>query len=390
MSMPPLPDEGLLSIKLKTGTEPSIHIQSSRPLQVSRLMLGKTCTEVSEIIPLLYNVCATAQSRASLLAMQTATDQPLVSSMENARDFLVLMENAREYLIRIFRDWPTLFDESIQFDLIPDIINLLPNAAKNLFQGALGFTWHSELAINRAELDIELHRLDQLIEQHVFGLPAEKWLSLDSTPALLSWAQQTDTLAARSILQIDRRNWSSIGQSPVSALPRLNSRQLIEKLSDSQSERFIATPSWSDQVRETSTFTRQQHHPLVRLFSETYANGLMTRWIARLVELASIPAQLRALFESLDRPAQPVLHDHPGLAEVETARGRLAHYVRLENQVISDYRILAPTEWNFHPQGLIQHALLDALQRNPPAMEQALRCVINVIDPCVGYRLELD
>ncbi len=66
------------------------------------------------------------------------------------------------------------------------------------------------------------------------------------------------------------------------------------------------------------------------------------------------------------------------------------HYAQVENKVISDYRIMAPTEWNFHPQGLIKQSLLDVLQRNPSSLEQALRCVINVIDPCVGYQLELD
>ena len=390
MTRSSLPDEGAIRIGLETGSEPEVHVHSSRPLEVSRLMLGKSPVEVSEIIPLLYNVCASAQSRASLLAMQTALNQPLDAHKEVARDWLVMMENAREFLIRIFRDWPVLFEENIQVDLLPDIIQLLPEAAANLFTNAIGFSWHSELVINSPGIENSIQQLDRLIEEQVLGLPSADWLSLDSIPALMNWAQNTNTLAARSILYIDRKNWSAIGQSSVTALPEMNAAQLIKKLSHATSQGFITQPSWQGKVRETSAFTRQQHHPLIEPFIDEYGNGLMSRWIARLVELASIPDQLRTLSQLLEKPTQPVFPDASGLAQVETARGRLVHYAQVENKVISDYRIMAPTEWNFHPQGLIKQSLLDVLQRNPSSLEQALRCVINVIDPCVGYQLELD
>jgi hypothetical protein len=36
---------------------------------------------------------------------------------------------------------------------------------------------------------------------------------------------------------------------------------------------------------------------------------------------------------------------------VETARGLLMHEIALDGERIADYFIVAPTEWNFHPQG---------------------------------------
>jgi hypothetical protein len=40
-----------------------------------------------------------------------------------------------------------------------------------------------------------------------------------------------------------------------------------------------------------------------------------------------------------------------GRALVETARGLLMHEIVLDGERIADYFIVAPTEWNFHPQG---------------------------------------
>jgi Ni,Fe-hydrogenase I large subunit len=76
-----------------------------------------------------------------------------------------------------------------------------------------------------------------------------------------------------------------------------------------------------------------------------------------------------------------------GLAQVEAARGRLVHRVEVERGSVRRYQILAPTEWNFHPDGAAARALL-----NLPAGEAALQrrlaaALINAVDPCIDYDL---
>ena len=122
-----------------------------------------------------------------------------------------------------------------------------------------------------------------------------------------------------------------------------------------------------------------------------YKNSLLTRWIARLVELARIPGQLRDLLIELQRaenkPAQ-----HParfGIAQVEAARGKLIHRVVIKQQQVTEYQILAPTEWNFHPQGLIQQSLSQLKAKNNEELRLLSRLIINAIDPCVGYDLRI-
>ena len=73
---------------------------------------------------------------------------------------------------------------------------------------------------------------------------------------------------------------------------------------------------------------------------------------------------------------------------MEAARGRLVHRVEMENGTIGSYRILAPTEWNFHPRGVVAESLA-TLRGGRDKVEQQARLLINAIDPCVGYELSL-
>lgn len=107
-----------------------------------------------------------------------------------------------------------------------------------------------------------------------------------------------------------------------------------------------------------------------------------------LAVLASIPSLLRQLAGRLKE--WPGEGDNSvvaaeGLAQVEAARGCLIHRVQIDDGVFSNYQILAPTEWNFHPQGLIREALGSLGDCESHEREQLARIVINAIDPCVGY-----
>ena len=76
-----------------------------------------------------------------------------------------------------------------------------------------------------------------------------------------------------------------------------------------------------------------------------------------------------------------------GLAWVEMARGLLVHRVRLQDSadgpLIADARVLAPTEWNVHPQG----HLAQALARLDPADAQSAARLAVAFDPCVAFEV---
>jgi Ni,Fe-hydrogenase I large subunit len=121
----------------------------------------------------------------------------------------------------------------------------------------------------------------------------------------------------------------------------------------------------------------------------------LTRLTARLVELAAIPSNLRRLAPALaeNRPASPTV-DRPtgngvGLGQVEAARGRLVHRAVMANDRVDSYQILAPTEWNFHPHGVVAKGLVSLGSGSEEVLRRKAALWINAVDPCVGYELRV-
>ena len=79
-----------------------------------------------------------------------------------------------------------------------------------------------------------------------------------------------------------------------------------------------------------------------------------------------------------------------GIAQVEAARGRLVHRVELDGDRVQRYQILAPTEWNFHPRGVLAQGVKGLAVSNKALLRRQTELLINAIDPCVGYELQID
>ena len=153
----------------------------------------------------------------------------------------------------------------------------------------------------------------------------------------------------------------------------------------------MATPTWHGRCHETSVLTRQLEHPLISALVQEFGHGLLTRVSARLVELAAIPARLRGLAASIENrePTPGSAPAYAGLGATDAARGKLFHYVETGVDHISHYRILAPTEWNFHPSGVAAQSLSALEHEDPRQLQHLARLLISAIDPCVSYQLEV-
>jgi coenzyme F420-reducing hydrogenase alpha subunit len=78
-----------------------------------------------------------------------------------------------------------------------------------------------------------------------------------------------------------------------------------------------------------------------------------------------------------------------GLGWVETARGLLLHQIDLDGERVGRYRIVAPTEWNFHPQGSFAVAMLDGRESSAADLQRRAQWLLQALDPCVEYRLDI-
>ena len=381
--------EGQILIRLPEDASGAVQIINQRPQGASKLLQGKTVAQALEIVPLLFNICGMAQARTACLASETALGQQAAPAVEQARELLVLMEWAREHLARILIDWPRLFDQPSMVRALPAVGTLVAQLRDRLFPHGRPFALNATAAPFSSELP-EIGRLEQLLEAQVYHMPAHRWAEMDDIQALIDWSREAPGVAASSVRRICDAGWASQGHCETAPLPAVAPQDMVGRLADADAEDFTRQPTWDDRPCETSSYTRQRAHPLVAALAEEFGQGLLTRWVARLVELDGLPQRMRQLAAAADSPATPV--EEPtagaGLGQSEAARGRLYHYVETDGDRIDRYRILAPTEWNFHPDGVAARSLGRLSLPDAEERRHVAELLINAIDPCVACRVE--
>ncbi len=379
--------EGHLSIGLRTacGCVDQVSIDSSRPLYAARVFHGKRVSEALKMLPMLFSVCGAAQACAGVRACEQALGVRAVACIERLRDCLVGMETMREHLWRILLDWPIFLEQ-------------MP--AKNGMTGMLALQCDHRLALTVGQDPFQLCVTDRfpasrpsrdfvreaslILERRVFGMSPAHWLDIDSSKALEKWAASATTVAARLLRHVMQMQWSEVGCCEIAPLPFMDEGHVQQMLEDDD---FIRRPQWFGDCRETTCLTRVDS-PLLQHLRSRYGNGLLVRLVARLTELAQLSGDLIPVTMAAEED-RPVSAHNPGLGQAAAARGQLLHRVRVENDCIVSYQILAPTEWNFHPQGVLAKSLA-TLQGDVAQMQQQARLLINAIDPCVGYELSID
>jgi coenzyme F420-reducing hydrogenase alpha subunit len=134
-----------------------------------------------------------------------------------------------------------------------------------------------------------------------------------------------------------------------------------------------------------------REQPPVAACAAAYGNGAATRIVARMAEVARLLAELRgdADGEASPRVQSVPLAAHLGLSAVETGRGLLLHRARVHDDLVVDYEIVAPTEWNFHPDGALARGLQGLEAGDAGGLARAARLAVHTLDPCVEFRVEV-
>ena len=133
---------------------------------------------------------------------------------------------------------------------------------------------------------------------------------------------------------------------------------------------FAAAPTYGGRAMETGALARQA--------TTVSGRPIRDRLHARIDELRR---------GGVGRVSAAPVAAGVGRALVETARGLLMHEIVLDGEAIADYRIVAPTEWNFHPAGTL--AVWLSGMETAAAVALAPRAVL-ALDPCVPWTLEVD
>lgn len=368
-------------------------IDSTRPVSAAAVFVGRTPEETAARLPLLFSVCSRAQAGACAGAFEQALGVTPSPCSRLRRAVTIATETSREHLWRILLDWPHLLGEPAERETMASVLALSNRIQSHLDpKGELFRVGGDASDILPPRVTQLAAELTDLLSRQVFGMSPAAWASeITNGAALEHWCTATTTGAARLLRSVFEADETRLGQTTVTELPEIPDAELIARLTGATAADFIARPTWEGQPRETSPFTRTLAIALIQSLIERHGRGLLARLAAQLLEVATALSWL-----SLD----PGTRDHGtegtapapdgiGLGRAQAARGQLIHLVRVTAGRVRDYRILAPTEWNFHPQGVVAQGLT-AL---PPTSEAALRrqanLLITAIDPCVAFELQV-
>jgi len=338
-----------------------VEIDSTRPHIAGRVLAGKCWRAAAKTVPLLFSICRRSQASACALActaahgMEPTADQILA----HARD--ITMEMVEEYSWRALLDWAQALGEPANPRALADI------------RHALDVDGDETPAAARA-----------LVEQHVFGMAAARFLAQD-LEGFDRWLHRGDTPAARLLAGI-RRAQPSFGASEVALMPCSSRDALLQDLGAAigADENFARTPQWNGEPAETGALARFSRDTLVFELVKQCGRTALARFTARLRELA-------ALLTATITPAvgAMALGSDCGLGWVENARGLLVHYVALDGERIDTYRIVAPTEWNFHPRGALARGLEATSADSKTDLKRSAMLLVQSLDPCVAANVEV-
>jgi Ni,Fe-hydrogenase I large subunit len=200
-----------------------------------------------------------------------------------------------------------------------------------------------------------------------------------------NFAEADDSHPAKQMIQrIHQLGWHAIGDCKVTAMPAMEATLLYQQLNRNDADNWTAQPDWQGKTMETGPLSRQWHKPVVQAAMKQSGTGLLTRLAALLAEVQSLLSEQPTTWQQQAPAAET------GLAQLETARGRLIHCLRIKQNKVGYYRIVAPTEWNFHPRGSAARALATLTEHKPDALLQQASLLTLLLNPCVEHQITID
>ena len=360
--------EGELQVRLrlKAGRITAVAIGSSRPDIAQTLLQGRHADDVLAAVPRLFSVCAASQATASRLAIAAARGTTPDAGLLAQAEADVAAETVRESA------WQALLH-------MPRWMGASPRAEDQAAARA-AMAWRDAAT---ADADPSA---GEIIASAVFGCSASAWLGLPSLSAIAGWAAAGPSASARFMHRLAAAGADDPDAPATPLLPspqRLGLAALAAQACADPS--FSRQPIWQGRPAETGALARLQDDPVIGQGAPPAPSRLWARHAARLRELA-------LLLAGHGRPNLGALAMAPGsaVAWVDNARGLLVHHVRLDGEAVQAYRIIAPTEWNFHPQGALATALQGAPAANAEAARQLALRLIHSLDPCVNCQVDVD
>ncbi|WP_247875720.1 nickel-dependent hydrogenase large subunit [Azospirillum sp. TSH100] len=391
MSATMLPGEGSVSVRLwLDGGRDGMAVQRAevatrRPRAVAALV-GRKAEEAVRLAPLLFSLCGSAQGLAVARACEMALGID-ATCHETARALLTDAESLDSHGWQAMVEWPAHLGAPPRPSALRDLRAAVSAILPALYPGKDGLRpGGGALRPDILVLRDALARMAGWLDAAVFAGPPPQ-----DADDLARWAMGSGTDAARlaaRLMSPDLAGWGGCG------VPLLGERSpdwFAAALAGDPA--FATAPHRDGAAALTGPLERQADHPLVVSVTERFGDGLVRLFAARLADLAELPRRMEAAIAAL-RPADPVAAGSTGPGEgcgvAETARGRLAHWLRLDGEDrLADARMVAPTDWNFAAGGPLARGLAGAEVRGRDDAVKRARLLVAMLDPCIACGMDV-
>lgn len=346
-----------LGVRWRDGRVDALRVDNSRPL-AAHLLVGREVDEAVGLSSAVFSLCGRAQGLAARCAVDAALGRPV--GADRTPFLAVAAETAQEHLWRLLLDWPPLLGAAPRREQFAALHRLLQDAPRDPAAAA--------------------EMLRALVAESGLGEPG-----LAGVDEVLAAMRSAGELG-RSLAPLVAERSEPCGPA-TALLPTRPAREWSRALDGLPSSAFCRAPAWAGAPAETGALARCADVPVVATLLAA-GRRLAARVLSRVLELGLLAEVLegrRALQADAAAPEPGI-----GLAWVETARGLLLHAVSVNAGRVVDYRIVAPTEWNFHPAGVF---VREAESIRAADAESAVECVKRLalaLDPCVSWDVELD
>jgi Ni,Fe-hydrogenase I large subunit len=337
-----------------------VDIVSTRPHMADRLLAGRAVADAVATVPRLFSICGRSQGVAAALACDAAAgrtpDVPVLRERERA----VREEAVQEVLRGMLLDWPRLGGTAPDADALGDARQALARDASDAMRA--------------------------IVKERIVGAD-NAWAVFDDAASGDRWLESAATPVATLITRLaeGRRR---LAASEVALLPadgEAVARAVGAALAADAA--FERTPTWQGAPAETGALARMRTQPWVAAIVARSGCSALARLAARIVELV---VHVRPDAPPPTRVAGAVpIAPGTGLGWAETARGLLVHAVEIAAGIVRRYRIVAPTEWNFHPRGALAAGLAGVSAAGEDELRRLVHLAVESLDPCVAYRVEV-
>ncbi len=259
--------------------------------------------------------------------------------------------------------------------------------------------WAAERPADSCDLRLFLH-VSQALNLHKLGRGYDRFMSYGayaSTAGFLFpggvFAQdQITALALDGITEDLTHAW----YDSLTMIEAPSAGTTVADITRSLAYSWCKAPRLNGKVMEVGAVARQVicGHPLIRDLVAQTGGNVLTRVVARLLEIALVVMAMERWIQEIApgeafcvHGAMPDCADGIGLTEA--ARGSLGHWLRVRSGKIENYQIISPTTWNFSPRdgegkpGALEKALVGAPVRKGETEPVSVQHIVRSFDPCL-------